>query len=180
MRELNGYFLALKETTIMAILNKFVHECTGEEVTISEIWTERDTRLLVFQIDSVIDTGLVLEGRSITLDASEFFVVDLDYCKFLTACTIEGRFGLNAVIFNCGYKRGDWESELYFKMHQAQKIDGVHNPREAREWFYSKIRNDQGYLWEIGTYNHPYVKRQYNHMLENLAGMVAREKNKAA
>ena len=164
----------------MKILNKFAHECTGEEVTISEIWTELDTRLLVYQIDSVINTGLVLEGRSINLDASEFFVVDLDYCKVLTACTIKGKYNLSAVIFNCGYKQNDGVTSLEFKMYEAKKIDGVHNPRQAREWFYSKIRNDQGYLWELGTYNHPYVKRQYNHLIHNLAGMVAREKNKAA
>ena len=163
----------------MTILNKFVHEGTGELVTISEIWTELNTRLLVYQIDSVINTGLVLAGKSINLDASEFFVVDLDYCKVLTACTIKGKYNLSAVIFNCGYKQNDGVTSLEFKMHQAQKIDVVHNPREAREWFYSKIRNDQGYLWELGTYNHPYVKRQYNNMIHNIEGMVLREQKAA-
>ena len=174
------YFLALKETTIMKVLNKFVHEGTGELVTISEIWTEVNTRLLVYQIDSVIDTGLVLHGREINLEASEFFVVDLDYCKVLTACTIKGRYNLSSVIFNCGYKHAEGKTTLEFKLHQAQTIDGVHNPKQAREWFYSKIRTDQGYIWEVGTYNHPYVKKQYKHLLQNLAGMLARENNKAA
>ena len=163
----------------MTILNKFVHEGTGELVTISEIWTELNTRLLVYQIDSVINTGLVLAGKSINLDASEFFVVDLDYCKVLTACTIKGKYNLSAVIFNCGYKQNDGVTSLEFKMHEAKKIDVVHNPREAREWFYSKIRNDQGYLWELGTYNHPYVKRQYNNMIHNIEGMVLREQKAA-
>ena len=163
----------------MAILNKFVHESTGELVTISEIWTELNTRLLVYQIDSVINTGLVLAGKSINLDASEFFVVDLDYCKVLTACTIKGKYNLSAVIFNCGYKHNDGVTSLEFKFHQSQKIDGVHNPKQAREWFYSKIRNAQGYLLGIGTYNHPYVKRQYNHMIQNLEGMVLREQKAA-
>ena len=164
----------------MTVLNKFVHECTGELVTISEHWSELNTRLLVYQIDSVINTGLVLDGRSINLDASEFFVVDLDYCKVLPACTIKGKYNLSSVIFNCGYKHNEGQTTLEFKLNQAQKIDGVHNPKQAREWFYSKIRNDQGYVWELGTYNHPYVKRQYNHLMQNLACMVARENNKAA
>lgn len=164
----------------MKVLNKFVHESTGELVTISQHWSELDTRLLVYQIDSVIDTGLVLDGKSINLDASEFFVVDLDYCKVLTACTIRGKYNLSEVIFNCGYKHNEGRTTLEFKLHQAQKIEGVNNPKQAREWFYSKIRNDQGYIWEIGTYTHPYVKRQYNHLIQNLAGMVARENNKAA